>query len=178
MASSRGNPDISDIIRSVVVIGLIILGLFAFGKLFTSTPDQTVSTVDYQQVLKQAQAGTDLSLLAPATLPSGWRATSARFEPGADMSGGSWHLGVLTADEEYVGVEQTPVSTKQAVDRWGAGSKASGSAEVAGQVWSVRTGPGDRLVYVKREGDRTTLVNGTIGQAGIERYISSLSTSG
>lgn len=159
------------------VIGLIILGLFAFGKLFTTTPEETVSTVDYQQVLVQAQVGTSLPLLAPTTLPDGWRATSARFDPGVDGTGGTWHLGVLTDDDEYVGLEQTPLSIDRAVARWAEGSDDSGSAQVAGQVWSVRAGPGNRIAYVVREGDRTTLINGTVPQTVLEDYIESLSSS-
>ncbi len=178
MASSRGNPDIGDILRSMFVIGLIILGLFAFGKLFTTTPEETVSTVDYEQVLVQAQAGTSLPLLAPTTLPDGWRATSARFDPGVDGSGGTWHLGVLTDDEEYVGIEQTPLSIERALDRWAEGSEEAGSAQVAGEVWSVWAGPGDEIAYVMREGERTTLVNGTVTQDVLEDYIASLSPAG
>lgn len=177
MASSRGNPDLGDIVRSIVVIGVIILALFGFGKLFTSTPEQTVSTVDYQQVVQQARTATDVPLLAPKSLPAGWRATSARFDSGPDDVG-TWHLGVLTDDDEYVGVEQTPLSIDRAVDRWASGSEESGSAQVAGQVWSVRAGPDDRITYVLREGDSTTLINGTVSQAQLEDYISSLSSTG
>jgi hypothetical protein len=177
VASTRGNPDLGDIVRSTLVIALIILALFGLGKLFTTTPEQTVSAVDYQPIVTQARSATDLPLLAPATLPEGWRATSVRFDAGPDSTGGSWHLGVLTDDDEYVGVEQTPLSIDRAVERWADGSEESGSAQVAGQVWSVRAGPGDRITYVLREDDRTTLINGTVSQQVLEDYISSLSSS-
>lgn len=175
MASSRGNPDIGDILRSVAAIGVILLALFGFGKLFTQTPEDPVSAIDYQQTLQQVRTTTDIDVLAPPALPEGWRATSARFEPGSPGEDGSWHLGVITDDDEYLGVEQSQLSVRNAVERWAAGSEEAGSAQVAGQVWSVRAGPRDRTTYVVREGDRTTLVTGTVPPDELESYISSLS---
>ncbi|MGJ9421188.1 DUF4245 domain-containing protein [Aeromicrobium sp. CF3.5] len=175
MASSRGNPDIGDILRSVAVIGVIVLGLFGIGKFFTVTPEDPVSAVDYETTLQQVRTTTDIDVLAPATLPDGWRATSARFEPGSGDRDGSWHLGVITADDEYLGLEQSSLSVQRAAERWAEDSEEAGSAQVAGQVWSVRAGPRDRTTYVASEGDRTTLVTGTVPPEEIETYISSLS---
>lgn len=159
----------------MAVIAVIILALYGVGKFFTDNPDQPVSTVDYEQTIAQAQPSTEVGLLAPDPLPAGWRATSARFA--RSDTGGSWHLGILTAADEYVGVEQTPLSTSSAIERWAADSEDAGSAEVAGKVWQVRAGPGDRIAYVTREGARTTLVNGTVSQPELEDYISSLSST-
>lgn len=175
MASSRGNPDIGDIVRSVAVIGVIVLALFGFGKFFTERPEDPVSAIDYQKTLQQVRTTTDIDVLAPATLPDGWRANAARFEPGSGGNEGSWHLGVITDDDEYLGLEQSPLSVNRSVDRWAEGSVEAGSAQVAGQVWSVRAGPRDRTTYVTRDGDRTTLVTGTVPPDEIEAYISSLS---
>jgi len=175
VASTRGNPELGDILRSVFVIGLIILALFAFGRLFTTTPEQTVSTVDYQPIVAQARTTSDDPLLAPPTLPDGWRATSARYDPGADGASGTWHLGVVTDDDEYIGLEQTPLALDRAVKKWAEGSEEAGSAQVAGQVWAVFAGPRDRITYAVRKDDRTTLINGTVSVEVLESYISSLS---
>ncbi len=175
MASSRGNPDIGDIVRSVAVIGVILLGLWGIGRFFTQTPENPVSAVDYQTTLQQVRSTTDIPVLAPATLPEGWRATSARFEPGSADDDGAWHLGVITDDEEYLGLEQSSLSVERAAERWAEDSEEAGSAQVAGQVWAVRAGPLDRTTYVTREGDRTTLVTGTGTPEEIESYITSLS---
>jgi hypothetical protein len=163
-----------DIVRSVVVIGVILLGLWGFGKLFTTTPEQTVSSVDYQQVVDDVRSSSDVEILAPPSLPDGWRATSARYEPGSDGTTGTWNLGVLTDDDEYLGLEQSSSSVRRAVDRWAEGGQDAGSAQVAGRVWSVVAGPDDRTTYVTREDDRTTLVTGTVEPDQLESYISSL----
>jgi len=169
--SSRGNPSIGDIIRSVVVIGLIILALYGVGRLFTSTPESSVKAVDYVSVVQQARPAAGFPLAAPTSLPEGWRATSARFQTNG------WHLGVLTDDDDYMGLEQITGSVDRAIDRFAEDSRSAGTADVAGQTWSVRTGPDGRVTYVRNESGLTTLVNSSASRSVVEDYISSLSTS-
>jgi hypothetical protein len=169
--SSRGNPAIGDILRSVAVLGLIILALYGFGRLFTSTPETSVKAVDYVSVVEQARPAAAFPLAAPSSLPEGWRATSARFQTNG------WHLGVLTDADDYVGLEQLTGSADRAVDRFAEDSKDAGTADVAGQTWTVRTGPDGRVTYVRTEDGLTTLVNSTASRPVVEDYISSLSTS-
>jgi hypothetical protein len=160
-----------DIVRSVVVIGLIILALYGFGRLFTSTPENAVDPVDYASVVAQARPAATFPLAAPTSLPEGWRATSARFQTNG------WHLGVLTDTDDYVGLEQLTGSVDRAVDRFAEGSKSAGTADVAGQSWTVRTGPDGRVTYLRTEAGLTTLVNSTASRLVVEDYIQSLSTS-
>lgn len=169
--SSRGNPAIGDIIRSVVVIGAVIIGLYGIGQLFTAKPDSVVEPIDYAQVVSQARPAATFPLAAPTGLPEGWRATSARFQENG------WHLGVLTDTDDYVGLEQLKGTAARAVDRFADGSKSSGTAEVAGQTWNVRTGPKGRLTYLRNEDGLTTLLNTTVSRSVLEDYIASLSTS-
>lgn len=160
-----------DIVRSMVVIGLIVLGLYAFGRLFTQEPDSPVDAVDYATIVDQARPAAGFDLLAPSKLPKGWEANSASLN--IDW----WHLGVVTNDDEYIGLEQIKGSTDRAVDRFAEGSKADGTATVDGKTWSVRRGPLKRTTYVRSDGDVATLVVGTTSRSVIEDYISSLSTS-
>jgi hypothetical protein len=169
--SSRGNPAMGDIIRSMVVIAVILLGLYGIGRLFTNDEEVQVDTVDYASVVAQARPAASFPLAAPTELPDGWRATSARFQTNG------WHLGVLTAGGDYVGLEQLKASTDRAVDRFAEGSKTAGTAEVAGQTWTVRSGPKGRWTYVRSEDGLTTLVNTSASRAVLEDYIASLSTS-
>jgi hypothetical protein len=160
-----------DIVRSMAVIGLIILALYGFGKLFTQEPESPVKAIDYATIVDQARPAADFELLAPSSLPKGWKATTARFEPT------SWHLGVLTDDEDYIGLEQIKGSVDRAIDQFADGSKADGTADIDGETWRVRKGPQDRTAYVRQQDDITTVVVGTASRSVIEDYISSLSTS-
>jgi hypothetical protein len=169
--SSRGNPAIGDIIRSVVVIGAVIVGLYFVGQLFTAKPETTVKPIDYATVVAQARPAATFPLLAPADLPKGWRATSARFQENG------WHLGVLTASDDYVGLEQLKSTPARTIDRFAADSKSAGTADVAGQTWDVRKGKNGRLTYVRDEDGLTTLLNTSASRRVLESYIASLSTS-
>lgn len=169
--SSRGNPSLGDIARSVGVVGLIVLALFGIGQLMTLTPDDAAPTIDYRTAVESSRTVADFDVLAPPMLPARWRATSVRYETG------SWHLGVLTGDDQYVGLEQVRESPRRVVERFAPGSRAAGSVDIAGQTWSRRTGPDDDSTYVRRDGDMTILVTGGAPRVEIERYISSLSSS-
>ena len=170
-ASSRGNPAIGDIIRSVAVIGAVVIALYGIGRLFTADPETDVKTVDYVSVVEQARPAATFALAAPTGLPQGWRATSARFQENG------WHLGVLTDTDDYVGLEQLRGTNERAVDRFAEDSKSVGTADVAGQVWNVRSGPDGRWTYLRNEDGLTTLVNTSASRAVLEDYIASLSTS-
>jgi hypothetical protein len=169
--SSRGNPSMGDIARSVVVLGAIVLALFGLGQLLTVTPDEPTRPVDYRAAVESSRTVAEFELLAPTSLPEGWRATSVRFEQD------SWHLGVVTADDDYVGLEQVQASPQQAVERFANGSRLYGDTVVGGQTWSLHTGPRDDLTYLRRDADMTIVVTGTAPRQVIERYISSLSPS-
>jgi hypothetical protein len=160
-----------DIIRTMVVFGALILALYGIGQLFTSTPETVVKAIDYEEVVAQARPAATFPLAAPADLPDGWRATSARFQANG------WHLGVLTDDDDYVGLEQLTASADRAVDRFAEDSKDDGTAEVAGETWTVRTGPDGRVTYVRNADGLTTLVNSSAPRSVVEDYIESLDYS-
>jgi hypothetical protein len=169
--SSRGNPSMGDVLRSTGVLALVILAIWGFGKIFTQTPDAPTPTVDYANTLKSARPAADFALLAPPALPAGWKATSVRFEPD------SWHLGVLTAAGDYVGLEQAKISVDRAVDRFAEGSKAAGTTMIGSDTWDVRKGSKGYITYVRTQAGLTTLVTGDAPRKAIEDYISSLSAT-
>lgn len=174
--SSRGNPSMGDIVRSVALLGAILLALFLLGRFLTVTPDEPTRPIDYRSAVESSRTVADFDLLAPTSLPPGWRATSVRFEQD------SWHLGVVTADDEYVGLEQVKADPDRAVERFAKGSHSTGAAVVGGETWSLHSGPGDDLTYVRRDtgqagGGMTILVTGTAPRQVMEDYISSLSPS-
>ncbi|MCW2829586.1 MAG: hypothetical protein JWP31_278 [Aeromicrobium sp.] len=166
--STRGNPSMGDILRSMAVIALIILVVYGVGRFFTEDPGDPVEPVDYAAVVAQAAPAADFDLLAPASLPDGWRANVAQFEPR------SWRLGVLTDDDEYIGLRQVRLGVDRAVDKYAVDSRLDGTADIAGQTWTVRTGPKDRTTYVLSSDGITTLVDSTTSRAVAERYIESL----
>lgn len=169
--SSRGNPSMGDVLRSVAVLGALILALWGFGQLFTDTPERAVKPIDYRSTVTSARPAAEFELLAPRTLPDGWVATSARFTPT------TWHLGVLTDEEKYVGLEQQRVSAKKLIEIYAKESKAAGTVTIEGDVWDVRKGSDGDVTFVRTESGLTTLVTGETSRAEVEAYVSSLSAS-
>jgi hypothetical protein len=102
-------------------------------------------------------------------LPKGWIATSARFGPDA------WHLGVLTPDDKYVGLEQATGGAKAIVTEFAPKSRSAGTARILDHVWKVRTETDGDRVYVRDVGETSVLVIGSAPRAELERYVSSLS---
>ncbi|MFT4189324.1 MAG: DUF4245 domain-containing protein [Aeromicrobium sp.] len=156
----RGNPSLGDILRSVGVLSLIVLGLWAFGLLLTHTPDDPVRDVDYATTADSARDAATYPLLAPGELPEGWRVNAARFEPG---EGQAWHLGVLTDDDRYIGLEQEKRSAAEMVAEHAAGAKEAGAVEADGVAWQRYDGPDERITLVSEAAEATTLVTTGIG---------------
>jgi hypothetical protein len=171
MSGTSRSSSSGDIARSIAVIGLILVALFGIGRLVTVEPDHPTTPVDYRSAAESSRTVADFDLLAPTSLPEGWHATSVRFDKGA------WHLGVLTADKEYVGLEQVREPERRTVERFAPRSTSDGAAEIEGTTWSRRSGPDGDSTYVRRDGDMTVLVTGSAPRAQIERYVASLSSS-
>ncbi|KAA1400271.1 DUF4245 family protein [Aeromicrobium ginsengisoli] len=170
--SSRGNPSMGDIVRSVVVIGVIIIGLYGIGKVFSDKPDSPTPAVDYAKLTDQARPVAGFELLAPSSLPRGWHANAATLN--IDW----WHLGIVRGDQDYIGLDQVKgTSVTRAIERFADGSRPDGKTDIGGETWSVRKGPGDRTTYVLTKGEVTTVIVGTPSRALIEDYIGSLATS-
>ena len=169
--SSRGNPSLGDIVRSVAVMGAIILVLWLVGRVFTVTPDEPpVSTVDYASILPAAERETGFDLLAPTSLPDGWRATSARVRDGA------WYLGVLTRDDDdFVGLTQAEGEEADVVDDVAGPSDRDGTAELGGATWTRWTVVDGGLAYSRQVDGTTAVVESSIDRGTLEAYVASLS---
>jgi len=173
MASADGSRggSFGDAVRTTAIMGALLLGAFAVGQLVTVTPDRPERRVDLADAVAGAQAVATFDVVAPDALPKGWVANSTRSGPEA------WHLGVLTDDDKYVGLEQTTTSVKGIVDDFAPDSRPAGTAQLAGQAWQVRTeSDGDRI-YVRDLGESSVLVIGSVRRTELERYVSSLSVA-
>jgi hypothetical protein len=73
-----------------------------------------VQTVDYSAMLRAGRADHKLLVMAPPSLPAGWKATSATYETGTTPA---WHLGLLTGKNQYVGIEEALGGVRDLVDQ-------------------------------------------------------------
>jgi hypothetical protein len=171
--SARYQRSTGGLVTAMGVLVVLILAYVGFQSLTTDRPTSAVRTVDWAKVVPAARRTATFDLVAPPDLPRGWRATSVRF---ADTAPTHWHLGVLTAADRYVGLEQgyEPVSKMVAgfVDE----EATEGTAvDVAGKPWSTWTDDGGDLALVRRAGGVTTLVVGhDVPRSDLVSYAGSL----
>lgn len=161
----------TDVVRSFAVVLAIIGAIALYQAVLTDDPAPPNPTVEYAAAAEAARGDADYPLLAPPQLPDGWRATSVRYVPDEQ----SWHLGVLTPDEEYIGLEQAPVDVETLVDEAAEGTEPVGSVQIDGTDWQLRRDDSREETTLVRRSDRvTTLVTGSASQDALESFVQSL----
>lgn len=172
-SASRGNPSLGDILRTVGVLGAAILLVWGVTRVFAVTPEEPpVPEVDYREIAAQAQGAAEFPLVGPADLPGGWKATSARLRDE------TWTIGVLTDDQEFVGLWQSELGEDRAVEENVEDSIARETVDIDGEAWTRWDSP-DEALTLSRESDGTTVVvSSTLDADLVEDYVSSLEPLG
>jgi hypothetical protein len=165
---------------AVIVIPLVIITV-----LFTDLPDdRPVTEVDWQPVLAVARRDAPFPVLAPSTLPEGWRATQAEwvktgepFRDGQPSVRNQWALGLLTSDDVFVGLDQGDRQPDDLVEEQTRAGTADGQSTVNGQPWERLVSPDGRTrSLVRREPAVTTVVSGDLAYDALEAYAATLAT--
>ncbi|HET7326408.1 MAG TPA: DUF4245 domain-containing protein [Nocardioidaceae bacterium] len=164
-----------DMLRSLLLFVVVIALVYGCNSVLADDAETPVHTVEYASQLASAEELADYEVLAPHDLPEGWRATSVdveqRKDEGKDLV--AWHLGFLTPDDHYVGLEQTNGDLDPAV----AGQIEPGGGttiEMDGRSWQVsRSDSGDNAL-ISREQGVTTVVNGSPGIEVLRQFAASL----
>ena len=145
-------------IGAMIAIGVLVVGVTLVNNLRSPVPANPAPTVDYRPVLSYARSHAPFDLVAPSALPSGWRATTVGFNTRGKAT---WHLGVLTTQGRYVGLEQSNTPVAAMVSRFVDAKPTAGSpVQVAGRRWQSWTDSHGDLALVRRTGRTTTLVLG------------------
>ena len=96
----------SGLLGAMIATVVLVLAFVGFRALTRDNAATPVPAIDFTISLQAGRADHKLLMFAPPAVPSGWKATSAAYVPGDSPS---WHLGLLTAKQEYVGVEESDV---------------------------------------------------------------------
>jgi hypothetical protein len=170
---------------ALLVLLLGIGGFVVLRDVNRVDPGDPVRPVDYVQPARFAQEAVGFEVLTPRALRKGWTATSVRFDPTAEEQ--SWHVGVLTADRRYIGLEQAlrPVDAMVA-DFVDDKADEGGEVTIAGKTWTIwtdsgrdpdadpSTAPEGDLALVREDEGATTLVVGTVSQDVLAEFAASL----
>jgi hypothetical protein len=167
----RYERSFAGLVAALVLLVLVVGAFVLVRDSLRTTPDNPVEPVEWRGSASYAREEADFELLAPRRLPPGWYATSVRFERGRDQS---WHLGMLTGEGRYVGLEQRDDSPSTMVEEFvGDEAQQGDDVRVAGQTWQAWSDDKDQALV--REGrDVTTLVVGTASHEVLADFVRSL----
>jgi hypothetical protein len=172
-----------DLIRS---LALIVIPVVVITIIFTSVPDDhPVKEVDWKPVLATARQEAPFPVLAPATLPDGWRATRVNWVPqgrpylnGEASPRNLWQIGFLTPDDVYIDLNQGDLRPQEMVDQQSRAGTPDGVSVIAGQTWHRLISPDERTrSLVLRGPNATTIVSADLPYEALEAYASTLSSS-
>ncbi len=171
--SGRYQRSASGLVGALVVLLMVIGGYMLLRALNHTDPASPTPSVGYHQAARYARQQAAFTVLAPPRLPHGWRATTVGFTPKPDQH---WHLGVLTDQNRYVGLEQGDQSVHSMVRAYVAPHPRPGRpATVGGDTWATWTDQRGDLALVRRAGNTTTLVIGhDVPRARLAAYVASL----
>lgn len=160
------------LIGALAVLVAVVLVFVVVRGLVREDLETPIREVDYASSLGFFESEAGFEILAPPALPSGWVATSARVEPGPPTT---WHLGILTDTQQYVGLEQARDTEQSMVNDYVDEDAVQGDVvDVAGEPWTSYTDAGGDTALVRTEGDLTTLVVGTVSLEELVAFAASL----
>lgn len=110
---SRYDRSFGGLLAAMVVTVLFVAAYVGFRALTRDQPD-VEPKVDYLSCVAYLQEA-DVTVAYPSGLPVGWRSTSINFERGTPPT---WRVGLLTDDDEFVGVVQEQTDVDRLLDSY------------------------------------------------------------
>ena len=167
----RYQRSFSGMIGALLVLLLVIAGFVAFRAVNRNDVKDPVTPIDWRGPATYAREQADFEVRSPESLPDGWIASSARWTGGRDPH---WHLGLLTEQRQYVGLEQEDRSLDDMVEEYVDPDAAQGKdVVIAGQTWESWFDDEDQALVLEGD-DVTTLVVGTVDRKTVEDFVRSL----
>jgi hypothetical protein len=136
--------------------------------------EEKVRAIEYSAQLEDAKKVAPW-VLGPPSLPAGWQATSAEFRA-PEQSPITWHLGIVTTEKKYVGLEQSNVIGQSYQNEELGKTEDVGTSTVAGVVWQRKTllERRDEQALVRVGSGVTTIVTGNAGFQTLETFAATL----
>lgn len=171
----RSAQTVRDLLLSMAVVGAFVAFLFLI--VLRPTPDP-VRVVDVTSAVAVAKISDAFPVSVPVGLPSGWRATSARFTPGPTPDTGNWFNGYVNPEGQFVAVAQQDYSIPDFIKDQTQGGTEDGTVVIAGQEWVryVNSAKGERAL-VRTTPELTTVVVGTVSYEELAAFAGTLQTA-
>ena len=168
----RSAQSVSDMIRSLGAVGLLVALLATFVWLTRSDSEQVLREVDWQAIAIGAQTRSDLPTLGPVGLDKTWVATSARLENVGESE--VWRVGVVTPTTEYVSVIVSKNEIKKLIKTYVNIESETETIKVIGsKTYTALEDQQNRVLYISESGI-TTLIYSTANWDEITKFVENL----
>lgn len=145
-------------VRSLALIGAAVAAVVL---LVPRSQQPVVQPVDLGAAVQAAESVGDVPVLVPEP-GEDWQLTSARREDPDGQLPATWHLGWLTPEEQYAGLEATAAASPTWVRQVTGDGEQVDTLEIDGRTWAVLVGAEDgRTSLLLEEPDRTVVVTGS-----------------
>ena len=172
VSTARRPPrGIRGLMGAMVATVVLVLAIWVVSRPQKEDLPAAAPAIDYSAQLDTARSQAPFDVLAPESLPDGWRATSAQWrgsEPAV-----TWHLGVLTDDDTYVGLEQSNAGASSFIEDSTRADEPRGPVRIDGRTWQTFES-GTETAFVLVEEDVTTVVTGTATRGDLVTFTESL----
>ena len=149
----------------VLTMAVLMIPVVLIVWFFQRTPEEpTLPAVDWQQTVASARERADFEVVAPASLPEGWRATQASFVKAGTKDAAYDELRLVLLDDQNLNLQVRQAKTtdqraflvKNTRDGFD-----SGAQKVGDQVWQqITSGDGRTLYLLGQRDDSLVLVSG------------------
>ena len=168
----RSAQSVSDMIRSLGAVGLLVGLLATFVWLTRADSEQVLREVDWQGIAIGAQTRTDIPTLGPVGLDKSWVATSARLENVGDSQ--VWRVGVVSPTTEYVSVIVSKTDLKKLINTYvNIASEEETTKVIGNKTYTALEDTENRVLYISEAGINT-LIYSTATWDEITKLVESL----
>ena len=168
----RSAQSVSDMIRSLGAVGLLVGLLATFVWLTRTDSEQVLREVDWQGIAIGAQSRTDIPTLGPVGLDKSWVATSARLENVGDTQ--VWRVGVVSPTTEYVSVIVSKTDLKKLISTYvNIESEEETTRVIGNKTYTALEDQENKAIYISEAGINT-LIYSTANWDEITKFVESL----
>ena len=168
----RSAQSVSDMIRSLGAVGLLVGLLATFVWLTRTDSEQVLREVDWQGIAIGAQSRTEIPTLGPVGLDKSWVATSARLENVGDTQ--VWRVGVVSPTTEYVSVIVSKTDMKKLIKTYvNIESEEETTKSIGNKTYTALEDQENKALYISETGINT-LIYSTANWDEITKFVESL----
>lgn len=163
-AAARAERRANQTVLNLVIALVASLAIVGFLVIVVVRPTEVPrEPVDYAAIAADAQRDVDVPLVAPERLPEGWTVNRAQLQTAAADGVVTWSLGIVTADDRYLAIDQGVDANPSWVSDRVKGASAGPDVSVGGREWTSydrrdAADAGNVAFALVRELDGSTLV--------------------